>query len=161
MFNTKINSVYFCFSYPDIVVYLLHTTSFVTLEEVKNYKSLQSYKYFTSGWVLEVEWKEYCEDSIVLVRGRVRHSFAASKPPVQPWILLGSNSTVIVAHCTCMAGLAETCSHVGAVLHWIQTAVRLHNSISCTSKENKWLMPKLVQEIPYLPLIEIDFNTPK
>ena len=36
-------------SYPDIVVYLLYTTSFVTLEEVKNYKSLQSYKYFTSG----------------------------------------------------------------------------------------------------------------
>ena len=152
MFNTKITSVYFCFSYPDIVVYLLHTTSFVTLEEVKNYKSLQSYKYFTSGWVLEVEWKEYCEDSIVLVRGRVRHSFAASKPPVQPWILLGSNGTVIVAHCTCMAGLAETCSHVGAVLHWLETAVRLHNSTSYTSKENKWLMPKPVQEIPYLPL---------
>ena len=39
------------FSYPDIVVYLLHTTSFATLEEVKNYKSLQSFKYFTSGWV--------------------------------------------------------------------------------------------------------------
>lgn len=29
--------VAFCFSYPDIVVYLLHTTSSATLDEVKNY----------------------------------------------------------------------------------------------------------------------------
>ena len=134
--------VHFCFSYPDIVVYLLHSTSFVTLEEVKNYKSLQSYKYFTSGWVLEVEWKEYCEESIVLVIGKVRHSFAASKPPVRPWILISNSGAVLVAHCTCMAGLAETCSHVGAVLHWLETAIRLNSNTSCTSKENKWLMPQ-------------------
>ena len=70
----------FLFSYPDIVVYLLYTTSFVTLEEVKNYyKSLQSFKYFTSGWVLEIEWKKYPTNSIVLLLGKVRHSYAASK----------------------------------------------------------------------------------
>jgi hypothetical protein len=39
----------FLFSYPDVVIYLLNTTSFATLEEVKNYKSLQSYKYFISA----------------------------------------------------------------------------------------------------------------
>ena len=76
-----------CFSYPDIVVYLLYTTGFVTLEEVKNYKSLQSFKYLTSGWVLEVEWKEYCEERIVLILGKVRHSYAASKSPLRPWVL--------------------------------------------------------------------------
>jgi len=101
-----------CFSYPDIVVYLLYTTSFVTLEEVKNYKSLQSFKYFTSGWVLEVEWKEYSKENIVLILGKVRHSYAASKTPLRPWVLVRSNGTILVAHCTCMAGLAETCSHV-------------------------------------------------
>ena len=31
----------------------------------------------------------------------------------------------------------------------------------CTFKENKWLMPNPTQNIPYLPLIEIDFSTPK
>ena len=41
---------------------------------------------------------------------------------------------LVVAHCTCMAGLAETCSHVGAVLHWVQTAVRVNN-LCCTSKD--------------------------
>ena len=33
----------------DIVVYLLHMKNFATLEKVKNYKSLQSFKYFTNG----------------------------------------------------------------------------------------------------------------
>ena len=64
--------------YPDVVFYLLHSTSFVTMEEVKNYKSLQSFKYFTSGWVLDVEWKSYSltdgAENVVLVHGKVRHS---------------------------------------------------------------------------------------
>ena len=47
----------------------------MTLEEVKNYKSLQNLKYFTSGWVLEIEWKEYPTDNIVLLLGKVRHSY--------------------------------------------------------------------------------------
>ena len=41
------------------MVYLLHKTSFASLEEVKNYKSMQSFKYFTSGWVMNVMWKKY------------------------------------------------------------------------------------------------------
>ena len=142
-------------------MYLLHTTSFVTLEEVKNYKSLQSYKYFTSGWVLEVEWKKYSEEGIVLMIGRVRHSYAANKTPLRPWVLVRCNGTVIVGHCTCMAGLAETCSHVGAVLHWLETAIRVRDETPCTSKENKWLMPTPTQTIPYLQLSDIDFSAPK
>ena len=49
----------FCliYSHADIVVYLLYTTSFVTLEEVKNFKSLQSYKYFTVAGLLNIDGK--------------------------------------------------------------------------------------------------------
>ena len=128
---------------------------------MKNYKSLQSFKYFTSGWVLEVVWKKYLEENVVLILGKVRHSYAANKAPLRPWVVVGSNGTVLVAHCTCMAGLAETCSHVGAVLHWMETAVRIRDDMTCTSKENKWLMPRPVKDIPYLELRDIDFTTPK
>ena len=148
-------------SYADIVVYLLHTTSFVTLEEVKNFKSLQSYKYFTSGWVLETQWKKYCDEGMVVVLGKVRYSYAASKSPLKPWVIIRNNGTVEVAHCTCMAGLAETCSRVGAILHWVETAVRIRNDTPCTSQENKWLMPAPVQDIPCLQLKDIDFSASK
>ena len=60
-----------------------------------------------------------------------------------------------------MAGLAETCSHVGAVLHWVETAIRVRDDTPCTSKENKWLMPTPTQSIPYLQLSDIDFSAPK
>ena len=51
----------FCliYSHADTMVYLLYTTSFVTLEEVKNFKSLQSYKHFTVAWVIEHRWKVF------------------------------------------------------------------------------------------------------
>ena len=60
-----------------------------------------------------------------------------------------------------MAGLAETCSHIGALLHWVETAVRMRDDTTCTSVENKWIAPAPVINIPYLMLNEIDFSTPK
>ena len=54
---------------------------------------------------------------MVVVLGKVRHSYAASKSPLKPWVIIRINGTFEVAHCTCMTGLAETCSHVGAILH--------------------------------------------
>lgn len=40
--------------YMDIVNYLVYTTSFVTQEEMRAWKGLQSYKYFIDGMVQEV-----------------------------------------------------------------------------------------------------------
>ena len=57
-----------------------------------------------------------------------------------------------------MAGLAETCSHVSAVLHWVETAIRVRDDTTCTSKAIRWLMPT---PTPYLQLSEIDFSAPK
>ena len=51
------NFIGLIYSYADSVVYLLYTTSYVTLEEVKNFKSLQIYKYFTAGWVIDHRFK--------------------------------------------------------------------------------------------------------
>ena len=91
------------FSHGDITIYLLHTTSFATLEEVKNYKSLQSYRYFIAGWVAEVKWKSFTDCCLIL--GKVNHSYAVSSPPVEPWFIIKSTGEVICGHCTCMTGL--------------------------------------------------------
>ncbi len=37
--------------YPDIVTYFLCSTSRYTKEQIKAYKSLESYQYFVAGWV--------------------------------------------------------------------------------------------------------------
>ncbi len=37
--------------YPDIFHYLVDTTSSYTMDSMKAFKSLESYKYFVAGWV--------------------------------------------------------------------------------------------------------------
>ena len=59
-----------------------------------------------------------------------------------------------------MAGLAETCSHVGALLYWVETAVRIRDDATCTSKPNSWSMPAPVSEIPHLRLKDIRQESP-
>ena len=145
------------FSHADITVYLLHTTSFATLEEVKNYKSLSSYKYFTAGWIIEHKWKVFRE--VCLLIGKVQHSYAVSSTPLHLWVIVKNSGTVVCGHCSCMAGLGETCSHIGALLYWVEYQVRKRDEESCTSKPNTWLEPSITKEIPYLELERVDFTS--
>ena len=145
------------FSHGDITVYLLYTTSFVTLDEVKNYKSLQSYKYFTAGWVVQIGWKMYSDNCLVM--GKVNHSYAVSSTPLRPWLILSSFGAVVCGHCVCMAGLGETCSHVGALLYWLEYTVRKREEISCTSSVNQWIEQRCTKKILYLELVNIDFTS--
>ena len=152
---------YYNYSYPDIIVYLIYTTSFITMDEVRNYKSLASYKYFTAGWVLDMKWMKFDSQAgdCVLVVGKVRHSYSSSQTPLKPWVIIKSTGSVICGHCTCMAGQGETCSHIGAMLYWLETQVRIREQMPCTSQANKWMVPTAVKDIPYLQLHEVDFTT--
>ena len=140
------------------MVYLLYTTSFVTLEEVKNFKSLQSYKYFTAGWVIDHRWRIFNE--VCLIVGKVNHSYTMSSALLNPWVIIKNSGTVMCGHCTCMAGLGETCSHIGALLYWVEYAVRKQDKEeSCTSRANQWMEPRTTKLAPYLQLDAIDFTS--
>lgn len=145
------------YSHGDITIYLLHTTSFATLKEVKNYKSLQSYRYFVAGWVAEPKWKTFADCCLIL--GNVNHSYAVSSTPLHPWVVIKSTGEVICGHCTCMAGLAETCSHIGALLYWTEYQVQRQTAVTSTSKPNEWLQPKTIKQVPFLRLEDIDFTS--
>ena len=58
-----------------------------------------------------------------------------------------------------MAGLGETCSHVGALLYWIEYQVHKYSDTSSTSKTNLWIEPRTVKQVPYLRLEEINFTS--
>lgn len=40
-----------------------------------------------------------------------------NEPALKVWILAKMDGEIICAHCTCLAGLSETCSHVGAICY--------------------------------------------
>ena len=43
--------------------------------------------------------------------------------------------------------LAESCSHVGAMLYTIETAVYMCETVTCTMEKSKWLMPSYVKKV--------------
>ena len=71
------------------------------------------------------------------------------------WLIVRSSGSVEVGHCTCMAGLAETCLYVGALLFGIVAAARSFSDTSSTSGANEWIVPNPVRETLYLILGDI------
>ena len=98
----------------DLVPYLVLETSFVTAEQFKARKGLEAYNQFVCGWVKEV--KSVCLNGKHVTVGRVRHCQRFSETPLHCWIITEVDGSVCCAHCNCMAGLGETCTHVAAVL---------------------------------------------
>ncbi|KAL3847209.1 hypothetical protein ACJMK2_018131 [Sinanodonta woodiana] len=74
-----------------------------------------------------------------VLKADVKPSWRVTEEPHHPWAALKKSGPVIAAHCDCMAGLGETCSHIGALLFKIEAAVRLgYTSSTCTDRPCEW-----------------------
>ncbi|XP_072140697.1 uncharacterized protein [Dermacentor andersoni] len=125
-------------THADIVNYLVLSTSHVSPTEMKAYKSLEAHNYFTSGRVSGVT-ALLLPSKRVIVLSEVGHSQRLREAPLKSWILVDSDGSIPTAHCTCMAGPGEACSHISATLFAMETAVRIRESKTCTQKTNVWL----------------------
>ncbi len=67
--------------YSDVYHYLINSSSTVTKEELKAYKSLEGYKYLLAGWVSCVHAYEATpsDGSKIIVTAKVRHSLSISQ----------------------------------------------------------------------------------
>ncbi|XP_071800280.1 uncharacterized protein [Asterias amurensis] len=130
-----------CFEYGDLYQYLINSPGPYTQENLKAYKSLESYSYFLKGFVQAILYSAVSDDSPVCVlRGRVVHSQSVTKPPVSAWVVINKlTGSVVAAHCMCMAGLGEACSHIAAILFKLEAANRLeYTTQACTEKACTW-----------------------
>ena len=144
--------------YPDIYNYLINTTSSYTKEQLKAYKSMDGYNFFVQGWVGKVE--VLVQEEVIVIKGNVRHSQSISSPLLHPWVAAKKNGTIICAHCTCMAGLGEACSHTAALLFYAEANSQRRKDTSCTSGPCSWLSPSC-RKVEYAPISDIDFRTKK
>ena len=67
------------------------------------------------------------------------HSQRLNEPPLLPWIIAEKNGKILCANCTCMAGLAEACTHIAALLFWVEMVIKIHNSKTVTDKQAYWV----------------------
>ena len=56
------------------------------------------------------------------------------------------NGTILAAHCTCMAGLGEVCTHVAAVLFFESSAVEIRDSRTVTQENINFKSAKYLEE---------------
>ena len=73
------------------------------------------------------------------IKGSVIPSQRLNDKPHQAWVCLQKkDASVYCAHCTCMAGLGDVCSHITAILFKVEAAVKLGlTQSSCTSEAFK------------------------
>ena len=84
-----------------------------------------------------------------------------SEKPLQPWIIADHEGYILWAHCTCMAGLGEACTHIAALLFAIEASVKLQDSKTVTEEKAYWLLPTSVKGVKYKECSEIDFTSAK
>lgn len=84
-----------------------------------------------------------------------------SEKPLQPLIIADHEGCILGAHCTCMAGLGEACTHIAALLFAIEASVKLRDSKTVTEEKAYWLLPTSVKGVKYKECSEIDFTSAK
>ncbi|XP_027140221.1 uncharacterized protein LOC113746909 isoform X1 [Larimichthys crocea] len=142
----------------DITSYLVLQTSYYTREQMKAHKSLDSYNFYHNGWISKMGVKRLNNNNVLLF-ARVNHSQRSHETPLKTWVIASKDGDVQAGHCDCMAGLSESCSHVGAVLFAVEDMVKREDELACTSKPCEWLMPSHVKKIPPAPVACIDFRS--
>ena len=53
-----------------------------------------------------------------------------SEKPLTPWVVCENSGKVLSAHCHCMAGLGESCSHVASLLWAIEAGCKRRDSLT-------------------------------
>ncbi|CAN7939073.1 unnamed protein product [Ixodes hexagonus] len=141
----------------DIQDYPILKTSFVTRKQLKAYKCLDAHNYLISSWVQEPSLKSVSANSVIVV-SQVNHSQSLSISPLKVWLLVKDDGEVVTAHCTCMAGNGEVCSHIAALLFYLEVGVWLRDEQSRTDRLNSWLRPH-VQKLEACPISSLDFSS--
>ncbi|XP_033747952.1 uncharacterized protein LOC117332971 [Pecten maximus] len=145
-------------TYPDISFFLLYTASAYTHEEIKSYKGLAAYNQFVNGWVRDVK---VCEiNGVCLHTARVMHSQRLNEKPLAPWVIIQTDGKVLAAHCNCMAGLGEACTHIAAMLFSIEATFKVRQARTVTETKAYWL-PASVKGVKYAKIKDIDFTSAK
>ncbi|KAH3709720.1 uncharacterized protein LOC127857083 [Dreissena polymorpha] len=146
-------------TYPDIVNYLIFTPSRFKIDDLKAWKSLEAVNQLCSGWVRDRV--AISKGQHVIVKTKVFHSQRLREKPLQPWVIAKPDGVVAAAHCDCMAGLGEACTHVAALLFSIMAAVEVRDSATATEGPCKWKPPLTSKTVHYKEVSDIDFTSKK
>ncbi|XP_071106878.1 uncharacterized protein [Haliotis cracherodii] len=125
--------------YGHLYTYLIDSPGPFTRKSLRCFRSLEAYTLFESGWVHTCLIRYNSSQTKCIIKAKVYRSQAVTEKPHEAWVGLDKSGRVECAHCTCMAGLGEVCSHVAGILFKVEACVRFeYNKVSCTSMPCSW-----------------------
>lgn len=88
---------------------------------------------------------------------QVKHSQKFNEKVLKAWIIILKNGSIASAHCLCMAGLGEVCSHVAAILFLLYSRpTTSQEELACTDKLSVWPVP-CTKNIDMIRVCDIDW----
>ncbi|XP_047125169.1 uncharacterized protein LOC124807372 [Hydra vulgaris] len=90
-------------SYHHLYHYLIKTPRIYSPEAMENFKSLDAWNFFRSGWVQKIVHFKL-DSGVCIMCADVRPSYRTTDKCHKPWVALKSDGTVLAGHCNCMAG---------------------------------------------------------
>lgn len=88
------------------------------------------------------------------------HSQRLNEKALSPWAIIQTDGKILAAHCDCMAGLGEACTHIAAMLFSIEATVKVRESRTVTEEKAYWL-PASMKGVSYAKIEDIDFTSAK
>lgn len=88
------------------------------------------------------------------------HSQRLNEKSLHTWVVSSARGTILCSHCDCMAGLDECCTHVAALLFYIECGVRYRESVTVTGVKAYWAVP-VTKKVTYAPVHELNLTSAK
>ena len=88
------------------------------------------------------------------------HSQKLNEKPAHTWIIAAADGDIDAAHCTCLAGLGEACSHIGAALFYVGENIKNIESKSVMDEPAYWTSPAGVKKGKMEKASKINFSHP-
>ncbi|KAK3107059.1 hypothetical protein FSP39_006038 [Pinctada imbricata] len=130
---------------------------------VNNFKGMdRAVSHFESGDVQDIQ-VAMIDTSIIYIKAQCLASMKKDRYTVYLCLTNEDHDLKIhYAYCQCPIGLAQSCSHIGAVLLALNGKDRLKSDqdTACTSQLCKWVVPRSSNPIPQ-PVTQMDFGKPK
>ena len=137
------------------LVHVLSPSSY-TNDDLLNYRSLNFVSCFVREVLVKVLDEKRTTDHKSITLLQVNHSQKLNEKPLTPWVIAEGNGKIISAHCNCVAGLGECCSHVASLLWAVESGVRMRDSMTVTDKKAYWV--GIIKKVPNAQIKKMNFK---
>ena len=111
--------------YPDIFNYLMFFPSELCSKDLDDYQNAKAYSYYKSGWLQPLLYHNLTDSNFCILKDECRKSQSVNDQFHKLWIILEKSAKIRSCHCTCIAGIGETCNHVAPAMFRVEAAVTL------------------------------------